>query len=235
MGHIAAVGASLLLLLLVGASSCGGEDPPPPGDYTDVLFAASDGVTLHGRTFGDGPVSVVLAHMYPADQRSWQPFAETLADEGYTALTFDFRGYGGSGGKKEIEKIHRDVEGAVQFMRDQGAGGIFLIGASMGGTAALKVAAKERFLGVITLSAPTEFQGLAVLEEMAEVDSPALFLAAEDDRPARHAAAALFSATGGQRLQEIYRGKDHGTDMLTGEFGEDVEGSLLDFLYAYTP
>ena len=225
-------------MVVVGAVALiRGGDADPPGDYTDVLFAASDGVTLHGRLFGDGQPSVVLAHMYPADQRSWQSFAETLAKRGYTVLTFDFRGYGRSAGEKEIQKISQDVEGAVGYLRSQEARGIFLIGASMGGTASLKVAARERFLGVATLSAPTEFRGLEVLDQMGQVESPVLLIAAEEDKPAREAAGVLYEAALGasQRLQEIYRGKDHGTDLLDGEYGRFVEDRLLQFVQGFTP
>ena len=58
---------------------------------------------LAGRLFGD-PASartgIVFAHMLPADQTSWFEFAKRRRDQGYLALTFDFRGYcpGGDGG-----------------------------------------------------------------------------------------------------------------------------------------
>ena len=232
------VGAVLLVLITAGAVFWGAglaRDSDPPGDYTTILFTAPDGVLLHGRLFGNGNPGVVLAHMDRADQRSWQPFAETLADAGYTALTFDFRGHGKSGGRKEIEKIHLDMEAAVQAMRDRGTRGIFLMGASMGGTAALKVAARERFLGVLTLSAPTEFKGLEALDDMALVDMPVMFIVAEDDEPAQRAAGDFFDASPGQRIYQAFRGDEHGTDMLTGEFGEMVQESLLKFVDGWRP
>jgi predicted alpha/beta hydrolase len=36
-------------------------------------------------------------------------YARKLADDGYVALTFDFRGYGESGGSRQIDRIDRDV------------------------------------------------------------------------------------------------------------------------------
>jgi alpha-beta hydrolase superfamily lysophospholipase len=224
------------LVLALVLSRSGGEasrDAPPSGNYTEARFSSTDGVALHGRLFGAGPVAVVLAHMYPADQRSWQPFAETLAAEGYTALTFDFRGYGNSAGKKEIAKIDQDVEGAVQYLRGRGARGIFLIGASMGGTATLKVASRQRFLGVAALSAPTEFQGLEALSQMGKLQTPVLLIAAENDKAANKAAADLFKAAPRNRLLEIYQGGDHGTDLLSGKYGSFVKDRLLGFLGAY--
>ena len=227
-----------LLVILALAVGCSGDDPPedPPGDYESVTFTSTDDVSLHGRLFGggEGKPGVVLSHMFPADQQSWQPFAETLAELGYMVLTFDFRGYGRSEGKKEIDKIHWDVEGAVQLLRERGVRGVFLMGASMGGTASLKVAARENFLGVVTLSAPTEFRGLEVLSEMDQVETAVLLIVAEDDA-ARHDAAQLFDAAPGTRLIEIYLGDDHGTDLLTGEVGDLVKERLLEFVGAFVP
>ena len=149
--------AAIIFTFVVG---CGGATTPlatpPPDRAGEVTFTTDDGVELKGRLFGQGSRGVVLAHMYPADQSSWWGFAQTLADEGYVALSFDFRGYGNSGGDKEIKLIDRDVRAALDFLEKQGATTVFLAGASMGGTASLKVAAKEgeKLAGVVSLSAP---------------------------------------------------------------------------------
>jgi dienelactone hydrolase len=117
-------------------------------ESTAVTFDSADGVHLEGRLFGRGnDVGVVLSHELPADQSSWWDFAQRLADEGYLALTFDFRGYcpggnaGCSQGERDISQIWQDVLGAVDFVRAQGAGRVMLVGASMGGTASLVAAA----------------------------------------------------------------------------------------------
>ena len=95
---------------------------------TAVSFDSADGVHLEGRLFGRGnSIGVVLSHMLPADQSSWWDFAQILADSGYLALTFDFRGYcpggnaGCSKGERDISRIWQDVLGAVDFIRSQGA------------------------------------------------------------------------------------------------------------------
>ena len=113
---------------------------------------------------------MVLAHMRPADQRSWFDFADRLADQGYQVLTFDFRGTcpGGDGGCSEgeadISSMWQDVVGAVTYLRSRGADRVGLVGASMGGTASLVAAAQPGVdpRMVVTLSAPTEIEGLAV-------------------------------------------------------------------------
>ena len=101
-----------------------------------VKFATEDRITLSGQVFnGGGDMAVILSHAFPTDQRSWTAFARMLAeDHGYVVLTFDFRGYGDSGGDTIIPDIDRDVRAALGFIRRSGVARVVLIGASMGGT-----------------------------------------------------------------------------------------------------
>ena len=76
------------VLLCVGfPAACRAEEPRP------VDFKATDGVPLHGYLFGEGTSGVILAHMYPADQKSWFPLARKLAGASAigvgTALFYD--------------------------------------------------------------------------------------------------------------------------------------------------
>ena len=82
--------ASALLLPACGGAS---EDSSPlQGE--PVAFAASDGIGLTGRVFGEGSIGVVLAHMgRPGDmQADFYPLARALAERGYLALTYNRRG-----------------------------------------------------------------------------------------------------------------------------------------------
>ena len=226
------------LLVAVVAVACSSSEPtatPSPLGEDEVRFAATDGVMLQGRHFGEGDVGVILAHMFPADQESWTPFAETLAGEGFTAFTFNFRGYAPSDGSKEAARIDADLEGALEHLAQRGVYDVFVIGASMGGTAAVKVAMGRSLLGIVALSAPAEFQGVTAMEDGQRLSVPTLFIAAEDDRTAQQAAAALFEAASQPRLLEIYAGGDHGTDLLNGQYGEQVRTRILDFLAANSP
>jgi pimeloyl-ACP methyl ester carboxylesterase len=200
-----------------------------------VSFQTEDGLTLGGHLYGSGNWGVVLCHMYPADQTSWRAFAEELAQQGYQVLTFDFRGYGDSEGDKDIPHIDRDVTAAVRYLVDSGASEVVVIGASMGGTAALKAAvtfqamSSFRFAGVATLSAPVEFQGLSAADEVPELVVPLLFIAAEDDVGAA-GAHQLEDLSGGSGDLQIVAGSDHGTNLLTGAQADTVKALLLDFL-----
>ena len=62
-----------------------------------------DGVTLEATYFAadrPGPGLLFLNMCDPSrDQREWQFVATALADKGYHILTFDYRGFGQSGGE----------------------------------------------------------------------------------------------------------------------------------------
>src|SRR6202795_3534595 len=119
-----------------------------------VSFTTSDGVLLRGHLYGRGSTGVILAHMYPADQSDWTDFAKVLADHGYQALTFDFRGFTESEGRSGTEYADRDLLAAYKFMLTR-TSTIFLAGASLGAEASILVAAKKPVAGVICISVPS--------------------------------------------------------------------------------
>jgi pimeloyl-ACP methyl ester carboxylesterase len=183
---------------------------------------------------------VVLSHMYPANQTSWDSTAQKVAGEGYLALTFDFRGYGKSGGTKDIQYTDRDVAAAVQRLREAGAQEVVLVGASMGGTASLKAADQLQILssirvaGVATFSAPVEFRGLSARAAVPNIQIPMLLVAAEDDVGA-DGARQLQTLSGGKAELQILPGGDHGTALFEGSQAHQVWTLLLDFLQENMP
>jgi pimeloyl-ACP methyl ester carboxylesterase len=215
---------------LLGAA-CGGGGEPPPG--RQLAFDSLDGVRLLGDLRGEGEVGIVLAHMFPSDRSSWSEFSSLLAEEGYLTLAFDFRGYGDSEGERDIPEIWRDVVAAARELGDRGAKRVVVIGASMGGTAALVAAAREpgAIDGVITLSAPSTFMGLSAPPEvLAANGAPKLFVAADGDGAAAQAAQDFYQGSSPPKRVEILAGTDHGSDLLEGRHTEVVRRLLLDFL-----
>ncbi len=239
---------SLLAVLLVAALAAGGcqaggggvASKKPSGSGVRpaaatknssvefVKIATADGVKLSGRLFGRGRDGVVLGHMFPADQSSWGSFARTLADEGFAALTFDFRGYGLSEGTKDIAKIDRDMRAATEWLEER-TDRVFIIGASMGGTAALRVGSTHQVRGVATLSAPPEFRGLSVGDRLSMLKGAKLFIAGSGDGSAANSARSFYGATTEPKELEVVRSARHGTDML-GEDGGRVADVLVDWL-----
>jgi predicted alpha/beta-hydrolase family hydrolase len=238
--------AVLALLLSILASCDADASPGSVAGSRQITFPSSDGVTLSGRVFGpqEGAAGVVLAHMFPTDQSAWFDFATRLGERGYRVLTFNFRGYcpggdaGCSEGEKNIPAIWQDVEGAVEALRSEGATRLALVGASMGGTASLIVASRmgKDVDAVITLSAPPEFQGLAVRpEDLAEVTAAKLFIAGNEDTAAAEAVNAFYGQTLQPKRPVILTTGDHGTDMLTGNQAGIVSTEMINWLERYLP
>ena len=232
-----AIAASLL-------AACG--EPAPTTGSRAITFESTDGVELAGRLFGpsEGSAGVVLAHMSPSDQRSWFDLAERLAREGYHVLTFDFRGYcpGGDGGcsegERDVPNIPKDVEGAIAELRRRGVTTVGLVGASMGGTASLLVAADEGrdVAAVVTLSAPTTFEGLdANAEVLSEITAAKLFIAGLEDISAAQAVDTLYAQTIQPKRPVILTTGDHGTDILTGNQAGRAADEVVNWLERYMP
>ena len=226
---------AVAVLALVAFAACSQEEPTAQCADSDVEFESADGIPLCGRHYGDGDLTVVLAHMRPSDQESWAPFAERLADEGYAAFTFNFRGYSPSSGDKEIGLIDLDLGGALDYLATRGVEQPVLVGASMGGTAAVKVAANRDVAAIFVLSAPAAIEGLSAADYVANVEEPKFFMVAEDDLSARTDGAALYDASGGERFYEVFTGGEHGSDLVYGRHSELVQGRILEFLEQFAP
>lgn len=215
-------------------------------DSKIVTFPSADGVNLSGRLFGsdDATAGVVLAHMQPADQRSWFDFADRLGGLGYRALTFDFRGYcpGGDGGcstgDKDIPRIWQDVLGAVQELRSHGVSRVALVGASMGGTASLVASSRapDGIEAIITLSAPASIEGLtAGPDVMQTITAAKLFLAGATDTVAAESAQGFFDTSLQPKRVELLTTSDHGTDLLSGNQAEQTRTLILGWLSQHLP
>jgi pimeloyl-ACP methyl ester carboxylesterase len=198
-----------------------------------VQITATDGTQLVGHLDGHEGPGIVFAHTYRADQRSWTAFAVEMANAGFRTLTFDFRGYGESGGDRDVAAADRDMEGAYRFLLGRKIRPVFLVGASMGGTAALIVAARVPVAGVATLSAPVAFQGLDAAPALPKLTSRKLFLAAASDAPAADAAKQLATQAPDPKSIQLLPGAAHGTALLDDpEAAATVKQALRAFLTA---
>jgi pimeloyl-ACP methyl ester carboxylesterase len=242
--------ATLLAVgVMVGAASCNQAEvirQDAIANSRAVTFASTDGVKLSGRMFGpdDATAGVILAHMLPADQSSWFDFAQRLGTSGYRALTFDFRGYcpggdaGCSKGEKATGAIWQDVLGAVAYLKTQGINRFALVGASMGGTASLVASSQqpEGIAAVVTLSAPESIDGLtAGPDVMQTIAAAKLFIAGTLDTVAAQSATAFFNESIQPKREELLTTADHGTDMLTGNQGEQTGNLIEDWLSLHLP
>ena len=206
-----------------------------PSDPTPDAGSEDHGAELHGHVFGDGPVGVVLAHMRPADQRAWFPFAAMLArTHRYTVLTFDFRGFGESPGDKDFDAVGEDLRAAYDYLSGQPhIDKMFLVGASMCATASLVLGTQVPVAGVISVSAPGEFPPLDAIAAVPHLTVPKLFIVSSGDVPQAKDEETMYAEATNPKDQAIYDGNAHGTDLLQSPHAQEVEQQIMAFLAQY--
>jgi alpha-beta hydrolase superfamily lysophospholipase len=194
----------------------------------ELWFRAADGTRLVGHRFGGakpgGRTAVVLAHMSVGDLCQWAPYARQLARQGAFAFPFDLRGHGGSKGRQNHRRAAADIAAAVRAVRALGARKVVVMGASLGGIAALAAAPnlKPAVDGIVSVSGPVAIVGtLTALPAVKRLAVPTLYVVSEGDQnpPYDFAADAqtLYDATAtdAKRL-EVVPGTLHGTFLVDG-------------------
>jgi pimeloyl-ACP methyl ester carboxylesterase len=225
----------LVLLTTVLLIGCG-SDPAPKAVSTEgatvETVTTEDGLELDARLFfGHRDRIVILLHMFSSTQIAWYPFAQELQENGISVLTINFRGYGASEGDKHPGQIDRDVRAALMFSRERGYQHVVLLGGSMGGTAAIVVAAEESVDGVISLSGPSRIRSLDAIKAIQRINVPLGLVAASEDLSAMNAFETLSK---GNRLgtitELIVPGRAHGSEILESIKSAELRRWILDFL-----
>ena len=218
------------LVVLVLAAGCGEDVAQQPSQTTagaapcgeqglqEVAFDTAEGTEVGGVLAGDGEVGVVLGHQFRSNYCSWAPFAKELAEQGMRALAINF----------SSTPLDQDMVAAANELRRRGSKRIVLVGASMGGTAALVAAPKTDVVGVASLSGPRQFEGMDALPAVRQIEAPVLFLAGKQDTDfARDARTLYGEAAAPDKKLVVTSGYEHGTDLLQDP---KAKRALLDFL-----
>jgi pimeloyl-ACP methyl ester carboxylesterase len=133
---------------------------------TTIHFKSSDGVRLEGR-FSPGPgrraPAVILIHEYRGGPEQWQDFVPVLHRAGYAVLNYASRS------SQEIDEtvLAHDVVGAVAAVRkrrDVDPRRIGLVGASIGGSAAVWTVGVKRGVPVRAAVGLSAVEGPALIE-----------------------------------------------------------------------
>lgn len=200
---------------VTGAPGYPGCAPGP-----DLQFRAADGTRLVGHRFGHGTTAIVLAHQFGGDVCQWTPYARRLASLGYTAIAFDFRGFGRSQHRTYPASLRysADISAAVKVARGLGARRVVLVGASIGGNAVIVAAANTRPLvdGVVSLSAPATFR-LDAVAAARHLTVPVLYVAGTFDEGGiyRKDAETLYGATAAEdKAIEFAPTAEHGVQLV---------------------
>lgn len=168
-------------------------------------------------------------------------FAETLARNGYTGLTMDFRGYcpGGRAGCSEDGSTAdgwKDLLGGVRYLRRHGVTKVVLIGSSMGATASVVAAAQHPagVAGVIALSGPVMCCGLRTNTSLVRsIRMPILFVVGRRDAGLVRATRTWGRWAGSSAQTVILPSGEHGLDLLhfaTPPVRRRATSLVLDFM-----
>jgi pimeloyl-ACP methyl ester carboxylesterase len=247
-------------------TACGGEDAPAPdqrasqpsskpksdgtpqarggqtakrrkrrstASYRKVTFTAEDGERRSGRLFGAGDVGVVLSHMgRPGDgQGDWLRFAEQLASRDFLVLTYR--------GRDSLSESWRDVLGAVDRLRADGAETVIAAGASIGAMASLNAAVQpdSRINAVVWLAGVLSGSGYDFRRrDVSRIGCPILIASGDRDSYGAYIdARRLHRWTANASELRLFDTDLHGTDILTaGNRGvaAELRRSMIGFMEA---
>ena len=216
------IAIALAALGVAGTTSAEVARHPCVPKSAEIRFRAADGTRLAGYRLGKGRKAVVLAHQSRGDACQWSSYAKRLARLGYLVIAFDFRGYGDSqtrGGRAAF-RLAADVAAAPRAARARGAQKVFVVGASMGGTAVLAAAANIRptVSGVVNLSGPAFFTSLDALKLAPRLTVPALYVVGQFDSDFVPDAQRLYdAAASADKAIHVLPIAQHGVDLVRSD------------------
>ena len=202
--HLAPIFSVVLLALLPLCIACNSLFYYPQPDeafspaglglpFSSSFVTADDGVKLHVWTIAARGVrrgTVLQFHGNGENMSTHFLFVAWLADYGYDVITFDYRGYGKSGGQPDRTGIARDATAVIAYAARRG-GDLFIIAQSLGGAVAVPALAEApppRLRGLILDSTFASYRGMA-RAKLAEhwitwiLQGPLGFLVSDDLNP----------------------------------------------------
>jgi len=183
----------------------------------EVTILTDDEIELNGNVFGQGTKWVVLAPPDIIPQIGWFKFAEILADNGYVAVTFDYRGF-------LFENSDKDIEAAISYTRQHNCDKLFLIGAGRSGTESIIVSNRQDDIsGVVTLTSPAKAGNYDALSIVPNLNIPKLFIATADSGYVEDANQ-LYEAAAEPKQIEII---ENSSQLDIGCFDHEPENALI--------
>jgi pimeloyl-ACP methyl ester carboxylesterase len=185
-----------------------------------LWLETSDGVRLYAVEAGDGPTAAVLAHQGGSNLCDTLDYAKTLLAKGLRVLAFDFRGSGLSQRPtRNALRLGYDLAAAVARAHADGGERVFLIGASMGGAAAVQNGAGLPVAGIVSLSGTRLWPGFGINKPGPRaLRAPLLYLGSRDDSraPFEEARTVVRTAGSQDKRSVFYPGALHGWQLVEG-------------------
>lgn len=222
--------ASILCATLLAGAAASAQS-----SKQDVDLTAADGVKIKATYYSAGKPGpgVLLMHQCNRDRKTWDALATQLSEAGIHVVTFDYRGFGESGGPRfdtaapeqrgeitrnwpsdiDVVFAHLLAQSGVDHAR-VGAGG-----ASCGVDNSIQLARRHAEVKtLVLLSGTTDDAGINYLESAYDV--PILASASEDDDYALPMMRWLIAFSPNPQDKLVaYKAAGHGTEMFKVEKG----------------
>jgi len=224
-----------LLALVIAAFA---SAPPWLEAAEAIALRAPDGTALSAAWHAPARTApaVLLVHMLTRSHAEWDLTAEALNVSGFGVLAIDLRGHGASEGSSgALAAMQQDVQAGLDWLKtrpDVVPGRLGIVGASLGSTLAVLVAAADSTVRSVALLSPAaEYRGLrceTAMRRYAERGGATMLVASTGDpyalRTAHHFEA---MGTGPRDLRVVDGTNAHGTTLLHTR--PDLVTSLVDW------
>lgn len=151
-------------------------------NYENVNFTSSDGTLLTGWFIparGKPIGTVIHFHGNAQNMTAHFPFIDWLPAEGFNVFTFDYRGYGGSGGQPQRKGIYNDSEAAILYVQSRAGvdpNRLLIFGQSLGGANALAVLGEKHYAGIKAVAIDSTFYSYRTIVRDKIGDIPVLWI-----------------------------------------------------------
>ena len=170
--------------------------------------------SVNGKLYGSGDIAIIFSNMDTNEQSEWKPIIGDLISNRSMGITYDY--------PEHLDDQSEILEKVISFSRSLGAKKIVLIGASRGGVATIKTAARhdhdDSVVGIIAISAPIEYEGTVFYsnDELRSIKIPKLLLNSEEDDGAEDNRK-MIEAFSEPKSLLLYPGNAHGTELFVNE------------------
>ena len=207
----------------------------------EVTIKSDDGFELKGSLYTpsrSGP-GILLLHQCNADRQIYDTLATMLSTAGYSALTLDFRGFGGSKGagadsasqsqrQQAQAKWPSDVDAALKFLGDQSKVNktlLGVVGGSCGVNQAIQAGRRHpEIRTLVLLSGGTNADGEAYIKNSSKI--PILGAASEEDSAAAESIKKIVGlSTNGDSKLTMLQGAGHAATMFAKE--PDLQADIV--------
>jgi dienelactone hydrolase len=202
-----------------------------------VSIPVDDDINLSGTIYhADSDTLIIFAHMGGLDQTTWADFARKVADKGVSTFTYDMRCCGKSEcfGMSTDSKNYKDLVTVMEYLRQRGYNRFVCVGGSMGGGACMNVALREELAGLVLIASPKQFafETKSFPQDLVSPDMPKLFIYSEKDhyKVIRTAMPDLYNQSPEPKIQQVFPGQWHGTELFDSPYADQFSETLMNFL-----